>query len=271
MAELYFMGNSSESQMFGGIICSGDKTVVIDGGTEADGVQLANMLKDKADGFVDAWFFTHPHHDHIGAFLHVCENNPEIQIDQIYHKFPDIDDLIEYGTRSQNEIDLWKRLFALLNEEMSDRVNVLKKGDIFSFDEMKVNILRVYNSDITSNFINNSSTVYRIDSKDKRVLILGDLGVEGGEEVMKNCSSESLYADYTQLAHHGQWGVTEEFYQYIKPRACLWASPDWLYNNDAGDGFNTGPWETVITRGWMEKLGVKEHYVQKDGTVKIVF
>ena len=271
MAELYFLGNSSDSQMFGCIICSGDKTIVIDGGTVADSVQLCDMIKEKASGFVDAWFFTHPHHDHIGAFLQMCKNNPEIDIDKIYHKFPSVDALIQYGTRSQNEIDLWMELEDLMATRFADKVNHIEKGDVFTFDEIKVSVLRVYNSNITANFINNSSTVYRIDSPRKSILILGDLGVDGGEEVMKNCTFESLHADYTQLAHHGQDGVTEEFYQYIKPCACLWASPEWLWNNDAGDGFDTGPWRTVETRRWMEKLGVTEHYVQKDGTAEIVF
>ena len=32
---------------------------------------------------------------------------------------------------------------------------------------------------------------------------------------MENCSAETLYADYIQLAHHGQDGVNEEFYKYV--------------------------------------------------------
>lgn len=49
---------------------------------------------------------------------------------------------------------------------------------------------------------------------------------------MKNCSAENLYANYTQMAHHGHNGVSEEFYQYIKPQRCFWATPEWLWNND---------------------------------------
>ena len=87
--------------------------------------------------------------------------------------------------------------------------------------------------------------------------------------MMKNLSAETLYADYTQLAHHGQSGVSKEFYQYIKPEVCLWATPEWLWNNDKGNGFDTGPWATVETRRWMQELGAKKHIVAKDGTTII--
>jgi len=102
-------------------------------------------------------------------------------------------------------------------------------------------------------------------------LILGDLGIEGGNELMKNSSLALLQADYTQMAHHGQWGVSKKFYDYIKPQKCIWASPDWLWNNDAGEGFDTGPWQTVRTREWMAALGATEHIVEKDGIQAIEF
>lgn len=88
---------------------------------------------------------------------------------------------------------------------------------------------------------------------------------------MRICSAETLYADYTQLSYHGQGGVRKEFYQYIKPNVCLWASPLWLWNNDDGNGFDSGPWTTVKTRCWMQKLEVTEHIIEKDGTTKILF
>ena len=38
-----------------------------------------------------------------------------------------------------------------------------------------------------------------------------------------------------------------------------------MWDNDRGKGFNTHIYQTVIVRGWMEALGVKKHYVIKDG------
>ena len=88
---------------------------------------------------------------------------------------------------------------------------------------------------------------------------------------MEICSAEKSYSDYTQLAHHGQNGVSEKFYQYIKPRRCLWATPEWLWNNDNGNGYDSGPYATVKTRQLMENFGVTEHFVGKDGITEILF
>ena len=271
MAQLYFLGNSTESQMFGCVIQSEEKTIVIDGGTPGDAQQLTNFLKENANSTVDAWFFTHPHHDHIGAFIQICKNNPEIVIHKIYCRFPTVEMLKKNELRSESELAMWIEFEKLINTRFCNHFCAVNRGDVFEFDQLKVNVLRVFNENITRNFTNNSSAVYRIDSPDKKVLILGDLGVDAGNEVMELCPAQSLYADYTQLAHHGQDGVSKEFYEYIKPRICLWASPEWLWNNDNGNGFDTGPWKTVQTRQWMQELGVTKHIVEKDGITKICF
>ena len=114
--------------------------------------------------------------------------------------------------------------------------------------------------------------MYRIYNDTSSFLILGDLGTDGGAEVMRNCDLADLQTEYTQMAHHGQNGVTKDFYEYIKPKKCLWPTPGWLWdNNKDGNGYNTGPWNTLLTRAWMDELGVTEHYVAKDGTQVIEF
>ena len=75
-----------------------------------------------------------------------------------------------------------------------------------------------------------------------------------------------MKADYVQMAHHGQHGVTKEFYEAVAPTGCFWCAPDWLWNNDAGLGYNTHCFKTVEVQGWMEELGVKEHYILMNGT-----
>lgn len=271
VAKLYFLGNTTQSQMFGCVVKSGQQTIVIDGGTQGDYLQLSNIIKEKANCCVNAWFFTHPHHDHIGAFLKICKNVSEIRINRVLYNFPSIEMLKKYEVRNQDETAMWMEFDEIIHSRFYKSYQHIKEGDVFRFDKIIVNVLRVFNDKITRNFVNNSSTVYRIDSPENRVLILGDLGIEGGEEIMEKCNAENLYAEYTQLAHHGQNGVSQAFYQYIKPQRCLWASPEWLWNNNIGNGYDSGPYATVKTRQWMEKLGVMEHFVGKDGTIEILF
>ncbi len=271
MASFYLLGNATGSQMFGCVIQTQNKTIVIDGGTVGDCQQLADFLKEKADSHVDAWFFTHPHHDHIGAFCQLTEEYPKIQIDGIYHHFPALALLKQYGNCSEWEILLCEQMYKFLERNDMSCVQKIEPGNQFCFDDVVITVLRVFKESISENFINNSSTVFRVESTEKSFLILGDLGEEGGEDVVQNCKLELLQTDYTQMAHHGQAGVSRAFYEYIRPKRCLWTAPDWLWNNDAGDGFDTGPWKTVRTREWVAALGVTEHYVEKDGLQIIEF
>ena len=150
-------------------------------------------------------------------------------------------------------------------------VYYFSSGESFFFDDLTLTVLRVYNPNITRDFVNNSSSVFRIENKNKSFLILGDLSVEGGAELLKNCPLELLQTDYTQMAHHGQNGVNREFYERIKPKRCIWTTPEWLYNNDLGNGFDTGPYKTVQTREWMDELEAIEHFIEKDGMQTIEF
>ncbi len=283
--ELYLMGTASESNMFGCVVLTKNHTIVFDGGRHgADGEQLAEFLKEKSDGKVDAWFFTHPHSDHIGAFYHIATQHPDIEVAKIYHHFPSIEEL-ESNRREEHEADMYRNISPFLDE----RVHITQTNEVFTFDKVKIKVVRVYHPElINANFTNESSSVYRVKSPRSSLLILGDLGVEGGEEVMANCALEDLRTEYIQMAHHGQGGVARDFYEYVVWRKalvptpngfvaetvtkCLWPTPAWLWDNNLnGQGYNTGPWSTIKTRKWMEELGVTVHYVAKDGTQKIDF
>jgi hypothetical protein len=76
---------------------------------------------------------------------------------------------------------------------------------------------------------------------------------------------------YVQMAHHGQAGVSREFYAAVQPRFAFWPTPLWLWDNNFGlRGPNTGTWKTLTVREWMKELGVEHNYVAGiEGTVQI--
>ena len=266
MADFYLLGNASRSQMFGCVICGEGHTVVFDGGTVHDGEQMIRFLKETGRTFVDAWFFTHPHHDHVGCMEYLRQKGEGICVKTVYHAFPDLEKG-PFSTlfRSEFEGQLWKGIWEW---DSAFSVHRVKEGDLFDFGDFKIRVLRTFHPDLVD--INNSSTVYRIEGTEKSILILGDLGVPGGEDVKRRCPQSLLKADYTQMAHHGQGGVSKEFYEYIGVKRCIWPTPLWLWNNDRGEGFDTGPYLTVRTREWMDEMGVTEHIVEKDGIQKIL-
>ena len=73
--------------MMGCVIKTKNQTIVVDGGTEQDYPQLITFLKEKSNLEVDAWFLTHMHNDHIGAFVKSIENGT-VFVDEIYLNIP---------------------------------------------------------------------------------------------------------------------------------------------------------------------------------------
>ena len=128
--------------------------------------------------------------------------------------------------------------------------------------------------------MNDSSLVFKLKTPNKTVLFLGDLGPDGGEVLFRE-SRDILKADIVQMAHHGHMNVGFDVYAAIAPKACLWCCPDWLYNEPVLPSYlddtermirqkRLRMYGTALTRQWMDILGVKEHYVTKDGTNKII-
>lgn len=207
------------------------------------------------------WFLTHPHMDHVQAFLDIVENT-DIQIDKIYATYNDLDWYKQYETSRIEEIE---NFFEVIEDEkIKDKVEQVQLNQKINIDNVKCEILGTKNPEITTNPINNSSMVIKMQINNKTVLFLGDTGKESGEKLLKN-QGDKLKSDIVQMAHHGQSGADEDVYQKINPKICLWPTPEWLWNNDPGTGYNTGKWTTIETRNWMEKLGVKTNYIEKDG------
>ena len=241
------------------------KIIVMDGGEEREKNYLRGFI-DALGGEVAAWFVSHPHNDHMGTLKDLLEKPNGIKINKIYHsRFTEA--LID--TEEKKWADYTRVFYNLLDNVKATEVIDCHCGDEFEIDGVKFKILGEKNPEILGNGYNNSSMVIKMWDKHKSFIFLGDLGVEGGDKLLKSEYAKDLECDYLQLAHHGNWAVKKNFYEKVKFRAALWSSPSWLYNNDTGNGFNTGHFESVIVRGWMEELGIKEHYVSCEGLVKI--
>ena len=136
----------------------------------------------------------------------------------------------------------------------------LTAGTTFVIDGITIEVLRVKNENITANAGNNTSCVFRIGDAGRKILFLGDLGVEGGRELLASPYAKWLKADYVQMAHHGQAGVEKDVYAAIGAKICLWTTP--LSKNSA-------EWQNFKTKKWMAELGATKDYVMSDGLLEI--
>lgn len=253
------------------ITTEGGKVIAIDGGRREDADYFIEYLK-KITGqeipCIDAWFLTHAHNDHLPAFFEIIQNRTsEVVIGTVYYNLPSI----QYYTRIPGEEDsdgaeTTRKFFELL-PLFADRVCVASGGDVYEIGDAKFEILYSAETDIKVNICNNASLVFKMTLGGKTVMFTGDCGVEAGNKILSRYGDSGiLKCDVCQMAHHGQEGCSREFYEAVAPEECLWCTPDWLWNNDRGKGFNTHIYQTVEVRRWMEAIGVKKNYVTMNGT-----
>lgn len=268
---LYLQTETSLFMMSIVIKTASGNAIVIDGGQPEDLPLLRDII---GDSHVKAWFLTHPHFDHITGFMKlISDDERSLWPDKVYYNFPSL----EFMEKTEPNESWTLRDFLEIKEKVKDRAVIVKEGDSFEIDELKFNILQSYeeNNPIVplrpndeNSTGNENSLVFKINGPNKSVLILGDTGPLGGDRLFAR-HWRDLKCDIVQMAHHGHSGVGAEVYIAAEPKACLWCCRDWLYDehpfvlSDRLCG-------TVMTRKWMDAIGVKEHYVTKDGTHKIL-
>lgn len=260
---LYQLSAQSPSQMMGYVFQSRDGSLaILDGGCKEDAVHLLALLK-KLGGVrphISLWLFSHPHFDHIGAFLELWQEHwQEFLVDKVCCRFPAPEFLQQYEPQyADSSVE-----FAAVRNELRGKLQELAVGDKLCCGDFTFEVLFTAEEPCKVNAGNNVSVVLRAKVLDCTILFPGDLGCEVQDALL--AEPAALKADIVQMAHHGQSAVTKPFYAAAAPKLCLWPTPDWLWRNDAGEGDGTGPWTTLETRRWMEELGAQGHLISKDG------
>lgn len=264
--EVYQLAPQTHTQMMGYVIKTPDGSlIVMDGGTAGDSAALLHLLRrlGGAHPRVLAWFLTHPHSDHVHAFYDLLENHRDaFTLEHVYSHFPKRC-VLEQG--EPRALPTWDR-YAQLRPLFAACEHTLREGERLALGGTAWEVLYTSDPAFTRNAANNSSCVLRMTAEGLRVLFLGDLGVEGGDKLLR-MHGDTLCSDIVQMAHHGQSAVRMDVYRAVQPQICLWCAPKWLWDNNQGRrGYDSGVWDILRVREFTQQLGVHRHVVAKDGT-----
>ena len=282
---LYQITETSKFMMGFVLVTKQNNAIVIDGGRPED----MPLLKEYIGGrHISAWILTHGHGDHISGIVDEFKTNggADFDIEKIYYNMPPYDELMQKTEGEVPDLNYFRAElgglvgFNSIEHMFGDRAHIVEQGESIEIDECKIDFLFTYHDGLYSNLLNDSSLVFKVTTPNKTVLFLGDLGPEGGD-VLYEESRDKLKADIVQMAHHGHMNVGMEVYAAIMPEACMWCCADWLYNEPEIPKYLTDRkklrrmqrermYGTTVPRKWMDILGVKTHYVTKDGTNEII-
>ena len=224
--------------------------ILVDGGWHANGDTVRGII-DENGGRVKAWFLTHYHGDHIGAFNEIYGEYRD-RIETIYVNPLDwetFEPVAKYWDTPEE--------FASFLEQTANADNVvtLHRGDTFEIDGVNVRVFSSFDENvrqITGDWPNNSSLVFKLSFGENSVLYMGDVWTnEMSQYLLDSYGAETLHADYIQTGHHGNGSVPNEFYGALHPRALFLDGPEWLMTGEN--------YKAKDLLAWCAENGIETH------------
>lgn len=193
-----------------------------------DDLRIYDFLRSKTPEslpvVVSAWFFSHGHVDHIGKFLDILKYNKDIIIKGIYYNFVPNDHFSSdcWMPSDKNHTEDFNRVVRELDDIPLYKLHT---GQFFYVDRIRFDVLctheDVYPVDLEN--YNDSSTVIMMTVDGDKVCFPGDAG--GAEsDILVRRFPEFLNCDIMQVAHHGHFGTSSEFYRLAASTVVLFAT-----------------------------------------------
>jgi hypothetical protein len=271
-AKMICLSNRSRSQMLGVVFVSPTGQVaVVDGGSPAEAQALHDIIS-RYGGEVASWMITHAHLDHFGALMGLLERPADARpkIRSLRFSFPSCDWIKEREPKQLGHAERFLQVLA----SSGVKTDAAEPGEICDLGGgTKFFALNDFDPSVVRHAINNTSICFSVEHGGRRILIPGDLSVDGGNRLMK-LMPEKLPHEIIFMAHHGQQGVNKAFYGMVKPKVAIWPTPRWLWDNDRSTGLKNRPggvgsggFQTNYVKCWLQELGVKEQYLLTEDIV----
>ena len=221
-------GDVSQMQEMCYTITTNTGLVIVDGGWEYEEPRLRNIIAQYGNS-VEAWILTHPHSDHMSAFLNIYEDPQGIQIHRVYMaEFPDYDTL-----KANAPWDDYSTLERFRSLEIP-QLEYLHTGDERDILGLKMKVLSACSDqvdELSSDLLNDGSMMFRVSGKRDSMLFCADVGKSLTNWLVEEYGA-GLKSDYIQMGHHGYGGPDAAFYEAAEPKAVFFDAPHSLMSGE---------------------------------------
>lgn len=223
--------------MFYTITGPGGYLAVVDGGFDVDSEQVLRQIR-KHRNHVDAWIITHTHPDHAGAFNEIMSDaGSRPAVDHIYTVKANTERYRETA-RDYDGFETHEAFTAIAAE--LPQVEYLAENDELDLGGLHMKVLSAWDEHVDaqdSHLCNNGSMMFRLDAPERSMLFCADVQKEM-EPYILEAHRDELQADYVQCGHHGNWGLTTDFYDLVRPSEAFLDGPAYLFEeSDLYDGY----------------------------------
>lgn len=216
---------------------------------------LEKMAADSGveDIVIAAWFYTHPHWDHIGGFLPFADlyedkvAEGKLKVEKVIFNWPNQETLQEMIYPKGQKMSHYIELFQDAIDKLGAVAVEAHAGQTFYIRDAVIDVLITWelqtewsNSWISINEGNSVSAVCSVEIGGERVMMLGDCGKSATETMLDLYSAEFLKSDILQVAHHGYNAFTKPLNDRVDPDVVLWTN-DNLHTAALINNFTTTP------------------------------
>lgn len=214
-----------------------DKTMLIDAGTNEEGKNVVNFLKEEGISKIDYLIGTHPHEDHIGGLDDVINN---FDIGKIYMPKR------ETTTKAFKDV-----LSAIKNKNL--KITQPQKGEIIDLGQAKCEFMT--EPIIDDDNINLSSLTLRVEFGNNSFLFMGDAEKQNEKTITWPKT------DVLKVGHHGSdTSSSKEFLEQVNPKySIIMVGEKNTYKL---------PKQPIIDR--IEKIGSEIYRTDKNGNIQII-
>ena len=223
------------------IITPKGELYLIDGGFQGEDGQRITQYIEEHGGKVKGWILTHPHVDHIGAFLDYMAVN-SANVDTVYYSpftrefFEEEEDPAIYEIINNPNAILFYQFLDMM-EATKEQVEYIPMlvGDKLSIGDLQLECYASFSPD--RHDVNANSLVFTISYEEFVLLLTGDMTELTLEDMKEEISEDAVLwdADIVQIPHHGYMaGIAgDALYRATKPEYALLDCTVEEYNNNS--------------------------------------
>ena len=230
-SELVTVGHKDNGSMTFVLRLADGKFILVDGGWQhetADTVLevMRKLAPDPQNLTIAAWIITHPHGDHIGAFIGMAEKHlGEVTIESLIYNFP----CREQGdVRTQKLAGASDGLERRIKEKYSD-IPVYKPhpGCQFQFANLKIEILSTHELHYPPMpSLKNDCCLFMRWEIDGQVIMFPADSSSNSNHTIAQMYGTYLRCDILQADHHGNFGGTMEINTMFSPHTVIYLCPE---------------------------------------------